>query len=121
MTFQVIQSLESTPCGEESSAKELCAKLMNFVLQNTGERRTLLETSRDRKKEEFEKLKKKIPGKLDHATVVAYEVGDFPSKPFKLTSHDKKRANQQHPNSVEKTTETLDKNPEFMSLLGLLK
>jgi hypothetical protein len=50
---------------------------MNFVLQNTREKRTFFEKSRDWRREDFEKKEKTIPGKLDHATVVAYEVGHF--------------------------------------------
>ena len=93
---------------------------MNFVLQNTRERRTFLERSRDYKKEDFERMKKTIPGKLDHATVVAYEVGNFQPQPLKLTFHEKNRPKRQESSGDEKTTEpTLDQNPELMSLLGL--
>ncbi|XP_028413063.1 PP2C-like domain-containing protein CG9801 isoform X2 [Dendronephthya gigantea] len=95
---EVIQS--ESPCGEESSAKELCAKLMNFVVQNTLKRRTFLEQNRNCKREEFDKKKKSIPGKLDHATVVAFEVGHFQPQPFKLTFHDKQRPQEKKKHSL---------------------
>ncbi|CAB3983734.1 PP2C-like domain-containing CG9801 isoform X3, partial [Paramuricea clavata] len=120
---KVIES--ESPCGEESSAKELCAKLMNFVLQNTREKRMFLEQNRDCRKEDFEKKRKTIPGKLDHATVVAYEVGHFQPQPLKLTFYDKQRPKQEQKQSngdQERITKPhLDPNPELLSLLGILK
>ena len=112
----MIQS--ESPCGEESSARELCAKLMNFVLENTREKRQFLETHRDYRKEEFQKKKKSIPGKLDHATVVAYEVGHFQPQPLKLTFHDQKRLKQQKQSNEETKKTSLDQNADLMSLLG---
>ncbi|XP_028413391.1 uncharacterized protein LOC114536262 isoform X2 [Dendronephthya gigantea] len=121
---KVIQS--ESPCGEESSAKELCGKLMNFVVQNTLKRRTFLEQNRNCKREEFDKKKRSIPGKLDHATVVAYEVGHFQPQPFKLTFHDKQRPQEKKQSSGDQSPEkpsmpTLEQNNEFISLLGILK
>ena len=117
----MIQS--ESPCGEESSARELCAKLMNFVLQSTRERRLFLEENRDYRREEFQKKKMTIPGKLDHATVVAYEVGHFQPQPLKLTFQDKKRPKQQQ--QKQSNNETIkrspDQNADLMSLLGLFK
>ncbi|XP_046849872.1 PP2C-like domain-containing protein CG9801 isoform X2 [Xenia sp. Carnegie-2017] len=81
---KVIQT--DSPCqNEESSAKELCAKLINFVLKQTSEKREFLEKSNLCKKD-FEEKKKTIPGKLDHATVVAYEVCNFQLKPLRQTT-----------------------------------
>jgi hypothetical protein len=84
-----------------------------------------LEQNRDCRKEDFQKKRKTIPGKLDHATVVAYEVGHFQPQPLKLTFHDKQRPKQEQKQSngdQERITKPhLDPNPEFLSLLGLLK
>ena len=68
-------------------------------------------------------MSKKKPGKLDHATVVAYEVGHFEPEPLKLVSQD---------NQGQLTpTDTRDDAPHFLTpadtrdefypLFGLLK
>ncbi len=83
-----------------------------------------MEKNRDWRKKEFEEKKKTIPGKLDHATVVAYEVGHFQPQPLKLAFHDKQRPKQQQKQSSDQkraTKPSLDQNPEFRSLLGLIK
>lgn len=119
------------PCqNEESSAKELCAKLMNFVLKQTSEKREFLEKSNLCKKD-FEEKKKTIPGKLDHATVVAYEVCNFQLKPLRqTTSKDFAKLGETSEKysgnvSVERNNgnESLSSTnkPEGSSLLGLLK
>lgn len=76
--------LES-PSGEERSAKELCANLISFVVNKTREKREILENAEisDRQKRYLQSKMK--PGKLDHATVAAYEVGHFRPEPLKLT------------------------------------
>ena len=94
---------------------------MNFVVQNTRERRTFLEENRDFKKEDFQKRKKTIPGKLDHATVVAYEVGHFQRKPLKLTFQDKQGPKQKQSNGDKKVPTTPSEQNEVLSLYGILK
>lgn len=90
-----------------------------------------MEENRDCGKKDFEEKRKAIPGKLDHATVVAYEVGHFQPHPLKLTSQDKRRTKQQlRSNSGKRhldyeqgksTKASLHPNAELMSLLGIFK
>lgn len=72
------------PC----SAQELCGCLLQHVLKLTDSKRKVLENpdlygkklkSKDRKRRDSEIISKmsKAPGKLDHATIVAYEVGIY--------------------------------------------
>ena len=88
-----------------------------------------MEKNRDKKRAELEKMRKLIPGKLDHATVAAYEVGHFEPKPLKLTFQDKQRTKQpkQQPGAkgeqrVKTSTKpSVQPNSQFLSLLSLLK
>lgn len=81
-----------------------------------------MEENRDCRREEFQKKKKTIPGKLDHATVAAYEVGHFQPQPLKLTFHDKIRPKQQQRQSNSETIKPpSDQNADLKSLLGLFK
>ena len=72
------------PC----SAQELCGALLQHVLKLTDPKRKVLENpelygkklkSKDRKRRDSEIVSKlsKSPGKLDHATIIAYEVGNY--------------------------------------------
>jgi hypothetical protein len=73
-----------TPC----SAQELCSTLLQHVLKLTDSKRKVLENpdlfgkklrSKDRKRRDSEIVSKlsMSPGKLDHATIVGYEVGVY--------------------------------------------
>ncbi len=70
------------------SAQELCGALLQHVLTLTDPKRKVLENpdlygkklrSKDRKRRDSEIVSKmsRAPGKLDHATIVAYEVGNY--------------------------------------------
>ncbi|KAK2160064.1 hypothetical protein LSH36_141g08016 [Paralvinella palmiformis] len=72
------------PC----SAQELCGALLQHVLKLTDPKRKVLENpdlygkklrSKDRKRRDSEIIAKlsKSPGKLDHATIISYEVGIY--------------------------------------------
>lgn len=72
------------PC----SAQELCGALLQHVLKLTDPKRKILENpdlygkklrSKERKRRDSEIVSKmsKAPGKLDHASIVAYEVGNY--------------------------------------------
>ncbi len=72
------------PC----SAQELCGALLQHVLKLTDPKRKVLENpdlygkklrSKDRKRRDSEIMSKlsKSPGKLDHATLIAYEAGVY--------------------------------------------
>jgi len=79
---------------------EVCAKLLSHVCRCTEKKRSFLEqVDRDdhnlvASNKEFRRARDKeisrhmreLPGKLDHAAVVAFEVGHFPSEPLKLES-----------------------------------
>lgn len=115
---QVIES--ESPSGEERSAKELCANLMSFATNNTIKKRMVLENGNIGPKERYRDSKSK-PGKLDHATVAAYEVGHFRPEPLKLTFQDKRDQRPvvpetEKPNCIEK-----ERSAEMMSLFGLIK
>ena len=70
------------------SAQELCGALLQHVLRLTDSKRKVLENpdlygkrlkAKDRKRRDSEIVAKmsKAPGKLDHASIVAYEVGHY--------------------------------------------
>lgn len=73
--------------GGDMNVGEICAQLVNFVIANTEKKRKILErvpqselnrmSSKDRKthNEEIKKELEGVPGKLDHASIVCYEVG----------------------------------------------
>ena len=79
---------------------EVCAKLLSHVCRCTEKKRSFLEqVDRDdhnlvASNKEFRRARDKeisrhmreLPGKLDHAAVVAFEVGHFSSEPLKLES-----------------------------------
>ncbi|CAF1052436.1 unnamed protein product [Adineta ricciae] len=71
--------------GEDMNARDLCNRLLQYVIQLTNEQRQIIEQgirenegiqNSARLKFELEMRNKigKIPGKLDHATIVAYHV-----------------------------------------------
>ena len=79
---------------------EVCAKLLSHVCRCTAKKRSFLEQVdhddhnlvvsnkefrrvRDR---EISRHMRELPGKLDHAAVVAFEVGHFSLEPHKLES-----------------------------------
>ncbi|XP_064644088.1 PP2C-like domain-containing protein CG9801 isoform X2 [Lineus longissimus] len=73
-----------SPC----SAQELCGALLQHVLKLTDNKRKVLEDpnlygkklrSKERKRRDSQIVEKmsKAPGKLDHASIVAYEVGHY--------------------------------------------
>ncbi len=73
---------------ETCCAQELCGALLQHVLKLTDPKRKVLENpdlygkklrSKDRKRRDSEIVSKmsRAPGKLDHATIVAYEVGTY--------------------------------------------
>jgi len=94
---QVIQ--EEGP-EDHVSAMEVCAKLLSHVCRCTEKKRSFLEqVDRDdhnlvvsnkefrrARDKEISRHMRELPGKLDHAAVVAFEVGHFPSEPLKLES-----------------------------------
>ena len=72
------------PC----SAQELCGAILQHVLKLTNQKRQVLENpnlygkklrSKERKKRDMEIMAQmhKAPGKLDHATIVGYEIGHY--------------------------------------------
>ena len=78
---------------------EICAKLISNVARRTAQKRQLLEQAdlenkditcaKDRRamEKQIAKVMKETPGKLDHAAVVALEVGEFRhEEPLKLVS-----------------------------------
>ncbi|XP_078354741.1 uncharacterized protein LOC144639309 isoform X2 [Oculina patagonica] len=82
------------------SAREVCAKLLSHVCKCTAKKRSFLEqVDRDdhnlavsnkefrrARDKEISRHMRELPGKLDHAAVVAFEVGHFTSEPLKLVS-----------------------------------
>ncbi len=98
LLLQIIEEVEG-PTGEEKSAIGVCAKFMNFVVTNTAKRRTTLEES-SLSEEELNQLSSKqrkersmrikdllepTPGKLDHASIVACQVGYLEPAPLHET------------------------------------
>jgi len=77
---------------------EVCAKLISHVFKSTQKKRSFLEEVRRddhnlvASNREFRRAReqnisqqmRELPGKLDHAAVVAFEVGHFSSDPLKL-------------------------------------
>lgn len=72
------------PC----SAQELCGAILQHVLKLTNQKRQVLENpnlygkklrSKERKRRDLEIMAQmhKAPGKLDHATIVGYEIGNY--------------------------------------------
>lgn len=94
----VLQAIEEEGLPDSVSAMEICAKLISNVARRTAKKRQLLEKAdlenkdasvKDRREREKQivKVMKETPGKLDHAAVVAVEVGEFyPEEPLKLVS-----------------------------------
>ncbi|XP_032230072.2 PP2C-like domain-containing protein CG9801 isoform X2 [Nematostella vectensis] len=92
------QVIEGEAPEDELSAQQLCAKLLSHVCKCTNEKRTFLQEvdrkapsmsngrRRPRDNEMFRRRVQQLPGKLDHASVVAFEVGAFPSEPLRLVS-----------------------------------
>lgn len=92
---QVIQ--EEGP-EDQVSAMAVCAKLISHVCKSTQKKRSFLEQVRRddhnlvASNKEFRRAREQnisqqmceLPGKLDHAAVVAFEVGHFSSEPLKL-------------------------------------
>lgn len=93
-----IQVIQEEGLEDHVSAREVCAKLLFHVCKCTAKKRTFLEQvdrddhkltvsnkefrrARDR---EISRLMHELPGKLDHAAVVAFEVGHFSSDHLKL-------------------------------------
>ena len=79
---------------------EVCAKLLSHVCRCTEEKRTFLEkvdrddhvlnlTNKEFRRvrdREISRLMQELPGKLDHAAVVAFEIGHFTFEPLQLVS-----------------------------------
>ena len=97
MFTQVIQ--QEGP-EDQVSAMGVCAKLISHVCKLTQKKRSFLEQVRCddhnlvASSREFHRAReqnisqdmRKLPGKLDHAAVVAFEVGQFSSEPLRLVS-----------------------------------
>lgn len=96
LKMRYIVECEDGPTGTKATAIGVCAKFMNFVLNNTNERRRFLEdegmsdaemhslSTKDRKERTLY-IKSKLstkPGKLDHASIVAFQVGELVEKPI---------------------------------------
>ena len=95
--WQVIEN-EEGPTGTENTAVGVCAKFMNFALNNTNERRCFLESegktdaelqhlSASKRKERTIYIKSQLntkPGKLDHASIVAFQVGYLNRAPLRM-------------------------------------
>ena len=74
---------------EQCSAQEICSAMVQHVLKLTDQKRKVLEnpdlyrrkrlSEKDKKKRDTEIVSKmsEAPGKLDHASIVAYEVGNW--------------------------------------------
>lgn len=108
----LIQVIEEEGLEDDVSAMAVCAKLLSHVCKCTAKKRSFLEQvdrddhdlvlsnkefrrARDR---EISRHMRELPGKLDHAAVVAFEVGHFSSEPLKLVS--KGQANDKRRRSV---------------------
>ena len=86
------------PTGTDNTAIGVCAKFMNFALSNTNERRCFLESegktdaelqnlSTAKRKEHSLHIKSQLntkPGKLDHASIVAFQVGHLREKHLRM-------------------------------------
>lgn len=78
----------------------VCAKLISHVCKCTQKKRSYLEQvrsddhnlvalnreSRRAREQNISQHMRELPGKLDHAAVVAFEVGHFSSEPLRLVS-----------------------------------
>ena len=80
----------------------VCAKLISHVCKCTQKKRSFLEqvrcedhdhnlvaSNRESRRAREQKISmhlRELPGKLDHATVVAFQVGHFSSEPLRLLS-----------------------------------
>ena len=78
----------------------VCAKLISHVCKCTQRKRLFLEQvrrddhnlvalnreSRRAREQNISQHMRELPGKLDHAAVVAFEVGHFSSEPLRLVS-----------------------------------
>ena len=94
------QVIQEEGLEDRISAMELCAKLLSHVCRCTAEKRSFLEQvdrddhNLDVSNNEFRRARnreisrhmRELPGKLDHAAVVAFEVGHFPLEPVRLVS-----------------------------------
>ncbi|XP_065657151.1 uncharacterized protein LOC136082297 isoform X2 [Hydra vulgaris] len=70
--------------GEVVTADNVCGSIINFVVKRTAEKRRVLEKLQMKKKnspnekknkDNIKKILEDVPGKLDHASIVAYQVG----------------------------------------------
>ncbi|XP_031569154.1 PP2C-like domain-containing protein CG9801 [Actinia tenebrosa] len=88
--------IEKESPDDVPSAQGLCANLISYVCKCTASKRNFLERVdreelrhdplRRVKETEICRVMKELPGKLDHAAVVAFEVGEFPAEPLKMVS-----------------------------------
>ena len=111
---------------------EVCSKLLFHVCRCTAKKRTFLEQVdrddhnltvsnkefrrvRDR---EISRLMQELPGKLDHAAVVAFEVGIFSTDPSKQISGRQANGNCRKSLSDELEMKRCDSFTELYSLCG---
>ena len=96
---------------------------MSYVVKETFGKRNVLENGAVEPQLRYQLCKKK-PGKLDHATVVAYEVGHFEPEPLKLVSQDNRgqlTPTDTRDDATHFLTPQADTRDEFYPLFGLLK
>lgn len=117
---EIIRSVEFEPIkGTCVHAVDVCAQIMNFVVNRTAEKRDILEetppsllsrwTTKERKKhnERVKKTLEGVPGKLDHASIVAYEV-DVRGK--EVVTLDSKKSSDSF-DDISATEASIDGNP----------
>eukprot|EP00794_Sanderia_malayensis_P008104 gene8104-8972_t len=99
MKMRQIIEREEGPTGMDISAIGVCSKFMNFAATNTAKRRNKLEElslseeeltrlSSKERKEHSQTVKNELeplPGKLDHASIVAFQVGYLEPIPLRET------------------------------------
>ncbi|XP_077981017.1 uncharacterized protein LOC144436179 [Glandiceps talaboti] len=80
-----------SPHGDDITASDVCAKLLQYAVNKTEQKRKRLEqmsidniqknpAERRQALSEMSSIFKGIPGKLDHAAVVAFQIGQFQTK-----------------------------------------
>ena len=84
MVTKVIQ--EEGP-EDQVSAMQVCAKLITHAFKSTQKKRSFLEeVGCDDHIHRAREQRHELPGKLDHAAVVGFEVGHFSSEPQRRRS-----------------------------------
>ena len=116
----VFQAIELETLDECLSAQTLSANLINHVVKCTQEKRTYIEQmlkegqqrgfARKSNDSEMRRIRRELPGKLDHAAVAAFEVGHYPIEHLRVVS--------EGPNEHRNGSQIMGRIAEMLGLRG---